>query len=116
GSTTEGLIMLFALLFAADPPQQDVPWYFSMAPLMVIVVIGYLLLLRPAQKQEQQRRALVNALKKGDEVVTQSGIIGVVETIKENKDEIVLRGGIRVTKSSVARIVGPEETTKEQKK
>jgi preprotein translocase subunit YajC len=84
-----------------------------MMPLLLIAVLGYFLLFRPAQTQEKQRRAMVAALKKNDEVVTSGGIIGVVDSIKEKKDEVVLRGGLRVTKSSIVRVI-TEETAKEQ--
>jgi preprotein translocase subunit YajC len=57
---------------------------------------------------------LVAALKKNDKIINSGGIIGVVESIKEKENEVVLRGGLRVTKSSIVQIV-TEDTTKEQK-
>jgi preprotein translocase subunit YajC len=84
---------------------------YSFAPLIFIVIIGYILLLRPAQTQEKRRKALVAALKKNDKIVNSGGIIGIVESIKD--DEVVLRGGLRLTKSSIVQVL-KEETAKEQ--
>ena len=83
----------------------------SFAPIIFIVIFGYILLLRPAQTQEKKRRALVAALKKNDKIVNSGGIIGIVDSVKD--DEVVLRGGLRLTKSSIVQVL-KEETAKEQ--
>jgi preprotein translocase subunit YajC len=113
--------MLFAFLTllaqAADqgaggqqaPPQSILPTLLTFVP---IAILGYFLLMRPVQRQEKQRQALLSALKKNDRVVTSGGIIGVVAAIKD--DEVSLRVDdssnvrLRVTKSSIARILGDE--------
>jgi preprotein translocase subunit YajC len=112
--------MLFALLLAAEQQQEGSP--FSMLfPFMVILVLGYFLLFRPMQRQEKQRREIIAALKKGDKIVTSAGIIGVVVAIKDKEDEVSLRIDdnanvrLRVTKSSIARVLGGEEAAKEDK-
>jgi preprotein translocase subunit YajC len=99
----------------ADEAQPVSSWaqYSQFVPLIAIVLIGYFLLFRPARVQEQQRRAMVSALKKNDKIINSGGIIGVVESIKEKEDEVVLRGGLRLTKSSIVKVV-TEEATKEQ--
>ncbi len=109
--------MLFALLLAADqpPPDGGGSLFGGLFPIILIVFMGYFLLLRPMQRQEKQRQALVANVKKNDKIVNSGGIIGIVESIKEKEDEVVLRGGLRITKSSISRIVSPEETSKDQK-
>jgi preprotein translocase subunit YajC len=106
--------MHLALLIAqATPPEQ--PRGFdpmAMLPLFAIVLVAYFLLLRPMRRQDKQRRALVAALKKNDKIVNSGGIIGVVESIKDKEDEVVLRGGLRITKSSIVRVI-TEEPAKE---
>jgi preprotein translocase subunit YajC len=101
---------MLALLWAEGDGS---PWQTlsTFAPLIFIVVIGYMLLLRPAQAQEKRRKALVAALKKNDKIINSGGIIGIVESIKD--DEVVLRGGLRLTKSSIVQVV-KEEAAKEQ--
>ena len=115
--------MLSTLLLLADQPaeQPQSSPITMLLPLLFIGVLGYFLMIRPMRRQEQQRQALLTALKKNDKVVTSGGIIGIVASIKEKEDEVTLKVDessnvrLRVTKSSIARILGGEETAKEQK-
>ena len=50
-------------------------------PLILIFVIFYFFLIRPQQKRAKEHKAMVAALKRGDEVVTSGGIVGKVERI-----------------------------------
>ena len=50
-------------------------------PLILIFVIFYFFLIRPQQKKAKEHKAMVAALKRGDEVVTSGGIVGKVERI-----------------------------------
>jgi preprotein translocase subunit YajC len=66
----------------------EAPSPFAMfLPIIAILVIYYLLLIRPQQKQAQRHRALVESLEKGDEVVTESGLVGSVISVQ---DEFVI--------------------------
>jgi preprotein translocase subunit YajC len=47
-------------------------------------VIFYFLLIRPQQKQRKERQALLQGLKKGDRVITVSGIYGLIKEINDN--------------------------------
>jgi len=111
--------MLSTLLFAADQPQEPpgagAPFWVQLAPFLAIAVAFYFLMLLPMRKQEKQRKALVAALKKNDKVLNSGGIIGVVESVKDQEDEVVLRGGLRVTKSSIVKVFGADGESKEQK-
>lgn len=49
-----------------------------------VLVVFYFILIRPQKKQEQRRREMINALSKGDRVVTIGGIVGQVTDIDEN--------------------------------
>jgi preprotein translocase subunit YajC len=107
-STMLGLPFLLAPLFA----QQDGSGA-AMLPLYVagFVAITYFLLLRPQRQQEQKRKAMIDALKKNDKVVTSGGIYGTVTSVDPGSDRVVLRiddeKGVKVTlaRSSVARVV-----------
>jgi len=50
-------------------------------PLILIFVIFYFFLIRPQQKRAKEHKAMVAALKRGDEVITSGGIVGKVERI-----------------------------------
>lgn len=76
-------------------------------PLILVFIIMYFLILRPQQKKMSQHRAMVDALKKGDQVVTQGGILGKVTAVKDAEAEIEIASGVRVrvVKSSIAQVV-----------
>ncbi len=53
------------------------------APLLLIVIVFYFFILRPQSRREKDRRALIDAVKKGDKVVTAGGIHGTVTQVDE---------------------------------
>ena len=65
-------------------------------PLILMFFVFYFLLIRPQQKKEKDRREMIKNLKKGDRVVTSSGILGSVVGVKE--DIVVLKVGDGDTK------------------
>jgi preprotein translocase subunit YajC len=66
-------------------------------PLVLIFAIMYFLLIRPQQKKLKEHRALVEALRRGDQVVTQGGIIGKVTKVQEDGVlEIEIADGVKV--------------------
>ena len=79
----------------------------SFLPLVLIFVIMYFLMIRPQQKRMKEHRAMVEALKKGDEVVTQGGLIGKVTALREGEVEVEIAPGIkaRVVRSSITGLV-----------
>lgn len=79
----------------------------SFLPLILIFVIMYFLMIRPQQKRMKEHRAMIEALKKGDEVVTQGGLIGKVTAVREGEVEVEIAPGIktRVVRSSVTGLV-----------
>ena len=54
-------------------------------PLILIFVIFYFFLIRPQQKKVKDHKAMVEALKRGDKVITSGGIVGTVERIIDNE-------------------------------
>ena len=79
----------------------------SFAPLILIFVIMYFLMIRPQQKRLKEHRAMVEAIKKGDEVITQGGLIGKVSAVRDAELEIEIAPGVkaRVVRSSVSGLV-----------
>ena len=53
-------------------------------PLILIFVIFYFFLIRPQQKRVKDHKAMVESLKRGDEIITSGGIIGTVERVMED--------------------------------
>lgn len=66
-------------------------------PLILIFVIFYFLLIRPQMKREKDRRKMIEALKRGDKVVTQGGLIGTVAKVENDGIlSIEIADGVRV--------------------
>ncbi len=111
--------MLYAmvLLAQAEGGKEQTPAFLvTFLPLILIVVLAYFLLFLPEKrKQKQHRQWLEKSLKKNDEVITNAGIIGIVASIKEKEDEVVLKiddssnARLRVLKSTIIKIVTPKE-------
>ena len=68
----------------------------SFLPLVLIFVIMYFLMIRPQQKRMKEHRAMVEALKKGDEVVTQGGLVGKVTAVRDQELEVEIAPGVKV--------------------
>jgi preprotein translocase subunit YajC len=72
--------------------------------LLIMFAIFYFLLIRPQQKRAKQHKALIDALKAGDQVVTAGGIHGKVVAVQETVVTIEISAGVRikVSRSSIA--------------
>tara|TARA_Y200000002_G_scaffold348232_1_gene324020 strand:- start:639 stop:899 length:261 start_codon:yes stop_codon:yes gene_type:complete len=79
---------------------------FQIMPLILIFFVFYFLIIRPQQNKVKEHSAMVNAVKKGDEVVTQGGLIGKVSKVSD--DEVTIDFGdnvnIRAVKSTLAHV------------
>jgi preprotein translocase subunit YajC len=75
--------------------------------LVVMVVVFYFLLIRPQQKRAKEHRQMLTSLAKGDEVVTNGGLVGKVREIGENLlvVEISERVEVRIQKSAVSSVL-----------
>ncbi len=81
-------------------------------PLILIFAIMYFLLIRPQQKKVKQHQAMVTALRRGDQIVTQGGLIGKVVKVKEDNElEVELSEGVkvRVVQSTIAQVLSKTE-------
>ena len=81
-------------------------------PLILIFAIMYFLLIRPQQKKVKEHKAMVEALRRGDQVITQGGLIGKVSKVKdENEIEVELAEGVkvRVVRHPIAQVVSRTE-------
>ncbi|EAR52211.1 preprotein translocase, YajC subunit [Oceanicola granulosus HTCC2516] len=81
-------------------------------PLILIFAIMYFLLIRPQQKKLKQHQEMVKALRRGDQVVTQGGLIGKVAKVKDdNEIEVELSQGVtvRVVRSTIAQVINKTE-------
>lgn len=96
---------------AGGPPEQGLA---SFLPLIILFVVFYLFLIRPQMKRQKEHTKLVQGLAKGDEVVTNGGLLGRVTEVGDNfaKVEIAKDTEVKIQKHAVAQIM-PKGTVKE---
>ena len=64
--------------------------------LVLMFVLMYFLLIRPQQKRAKEHKKLQSELKKGDEIVTNGGIVGKINSVDESFAEIEIASGVTV--------------------
>jgi preprotein translocase subunit YajC len=92
--------------------QSAPPNWLGFAPMILVVVAFYFILIRPQSQQRKKQAALLSTLKSGDKVITASGIIGVVITVKDTTVSIRSADAkMEVTKASVVQILDASTAT-----
>ena len=83
----------------------------SFVPLILIFAIMYFLLIRPQQKKLKQHKAMVDALRRGDQVVTQGGMIGKVAKVENGEVQLEIADGVkvRVIQATIAQVLNKTE-------
>jgi preprotein translocase subunit YajC len=87
----------------AQAAQQGGSPFTQFVPIIAIFGILYFLVLRPQSRKAKEQQKMLSELKKGDDVVTQGGIIGRITGMKENEITLQVQEGVRlrVLRSSV---------------
>jgi len=85
--------------------------------LLLIFAIMYFLLIRPQQKKLKEHTAMLAALRRGDQVITQGGVVGKIIKVKEDDSgevevEIAKDVKVRVVKSTIATVINKTEPAK----
>jgi preprotein translocase subunit YajC len=82
-------------------------------PMIAIVVVFYFLLIRPQQKRAKETKAMLEALQKGDEVVTAGGIVGRIAKLSDAYADIEITPNVTVTvQRSAISLLLPKGTIK----
>ena len=81
-------------------------------PLALILVFFYFFIIKPQKKQEKQDKEMRENLDVGDEIITNSGIVGIVTQVKD--DTVVIETGgdrskIRIMKWAIAKVVSDDD-------
>ncbi len=79
----------------------------GLLPLILIFFVFYFLLIRPQQKKVREHQKLLDALKRGDEIITSGGIHGTISAIKGNVVDLKIAEGVKVviSKSAISAVV-----------
>jgi len=82
-------------------------------PMIAIFVVFYFLLIRPQQKKAKEARAMLDALQKGDEIVTAGGVLGKISKLGDQYLTVEIASGteIMVQRGAVAQLL-PKGTIK----
>ncbi|RDD61426.1 preprotein translocase subunit YajC [Ferruginivarius sediminum] len=89
----------------------------ALLPLILIFVVFYFLLIRPQQKRMKEHRSMVQALRRGDRVVTAGGLIGTVtKVVNDNELQVEVAEGVRVrvVRSTVQEVLSKTEPAEKQ--
>ena len=83
--------------------------FMQIAPLVLIFVVFYFLMIRPQQRRVKLLQMAVEAVKKGDQVVTAGGIVGRVTKVEDRHVEVEIAANtrVRIVKATIAEVVNP---------
>lgn len=79
----------------------------SLVMIGLMIVIFYFFLIRPQKKQEKETKRMIDALKKGDKIVTIGGIYGTVFSVKDSTVVVKVDDSTKIefTKTAISRVV-----------
>lgn len=105
--------MFISNAYAADPAQDPTGGLMQFLPLIAIFILFYFMLIRPQMKRAKEQRNMLEALQKGDEVVTAGGLLGKVVKVSDNyiSVEIADNTTINVQKQAISNLL-PKGTIK----
>src|SRR3990167_10858043 len=86
--------------------------FMSILPLLLIFAVFYFFLIRPQQKKAQEQKNLLSALRRGDRIVTNGGLIGVIHKVVNDQElqvEIAEGVRVRVARSMVTSLLSKTE-------
>ncbi len=100
------LSAILAMGTQTQPGQQPPPFWTSLVPLVLLIVVFYFALIRPQQKKAKDQTQLLKSVRPGDKVITTGGILGVVITVKEKSVSIRSADSkMEITKSAITEIL-----------
>ena len=105
------MVFLIPLSFANEQAAQRPSAFEQLVPFLIIGLIFYFLLIRPQQKKYKQHTAFLSEIKRGDEVLTNSGIFGTIQGLTDQFVilEIAQDTNIRILKSQISSFVNSND-------
>jgi len=104
--------LIISPAYAQAAPGGD-PGFIGFLPIILMFVLLYFLMIRPQMKRQKEHRAMIEALAKGDEIVTSGGLLGRVSKMGESYLHIEVANGVelQVQRSSIVQVL-PKGTLK----
>jgi len=104
--------VIYSVLLMAPQGAEGGGGFMSLLPFLLIIVVMYFLMIRPQMKKQKDRQKMVDALQKGDKVVTTGGIHGKVMGFTDNDKTVILQVDdkmkLNVDRSAVGTIKNPK--------
>ena len=99
------MLEILAAAASADAPPAWIQWL----PIIGMILIFWFLIIRPQMKRQKEHQQKIEAIKKGDQVVTAGGLVGKVHKVDDTYAEIDLAQGVRVkaVKNTIGDIIPP---------
>lgn len=109
--------MLFAWFLAAENGAQPQGSFLQNPITLILIMLAFFffMIIMPNRQRQKQLRAMIDSLKRNDRIINSGGIIGVVESIKKEENEVTLKGGLRLTLTSIVQVIPQEDANKESK-
>jgi preprotein translocase subunit YajC len=87
----------------------------SLLPFLLIILVFYFLILRPQQKRQKEKQRMMDAVKKGDKIITSSGIYGTIEGIEDKTVLVKISdtSKVKMERSAIAAVIS--DTVEEKK-
>lgn len=95
------LTFLTRFVFVGQAAAEPSPWL-TFVPMLLILAVAYFLLIRPVRKRQQELQAMVEALRKGDRVITNGGLHGEVAGIEGGVVYLRIADNVKVKVSKSA--------------
>ncbi len=86
--------MFISNAYAAGGMQNEL---MSFLPLIFIFVLFYFMIIRPQMKQQKEQKSMIEALKKGDEIVTSGGIVGKINKVSDDFVQLEVSADSEIT-------------------
>jgi len=79
----------------------------SFLPLVLIFIVFWFMIIRPQKKQQEQRKNMIVALKRGDQIITSGGLFATVKDVKQDRIVATIAEGVKVeiNKSAITSVV-----------
>ncbi len=106
---------MYTAIFAEDPPPGPgggSPFNNPMLLVMGLVLLFWVVVILPmSRRTRKDQEKLLSSISRGSKILTSSGIVGTVVTIKDGEDEIVIRSEdtkLRIKRSTVSQVIGTD--------
>lgn len=105
-------LLYFVLLAGGSGGQGGGGLIGALLPLVLIVAVFYFFIIRPQRKREQEKEEMIEALEKGDSIVTVGGMHGKVTKVDEDSvlAQVDSQVKVRIDKEAISRVPSKEDT------